>query len=80
MVTLEYRGYGKDASGNDLFYVSLAGTSLESKPTTGIVSGSRFTEVDTGKQYVFDGISDSPAWTELVVATAEVSTGGNENG
>lgn len=73
MVTLEYRGYGKDNSGNDLFYVVLAGTSSESKPTTGIVSGSRFVEVNTGKTYVFDGISDTPAWTELVVATAEVS-------
>ena len=73
MVTLEYRVYGKDADGNDLFYVSLAGKSTESKPTTGIVSGSRFVEVDTGKQYVFDGISTTPAWTELVVATAEVT-------
>ncbi len=73
MVTLEYRSYGKDESGNELFYTALAGTSKESKPTTGIVSGSRFVEVDTGKQYVFDGISTTPAWTELVFATAEVT-------
>lgn len=73
MVTLEYRSYGKDASGNELFYTVLAGKSTESKPTTGIVSGSRFVEVDTGKQYVFDGISDTPAWTEIVFATAEVT-------
>lgn len=73
MVTLEYRSYGKDESGNDLFYVALAGKSTETKPTTGIVSGSRFVEVDTGKQYVFDGISTTPAWTELVFATAEVT-------
>jgi hypothetical protein len=73
MVTLEYRAYGKDASGNDLFYEVLAGKSTESKPTTGILPGSRFMEVDTGKTYVFDGISTPAAWNELVVATAEVT-------
>lgn len=73
MVTLVFRGYGKDDNGTDMFYVELAGISTESKPTTGIVSGSKFVEVDTGKQYVFDGISDTPAWTELVFATAEVT-------
>ena len=73
MVTLVFRGYGKDDNGTDMFYVELAGKSTESKPTTGIVSGSKFVEVDTGKQYVFDGISDTPAWTELVFATAEVT-------
>lgn len=73
MVTLVFRGYGKDDNGTDMFYVELAGKSTESKPTAGIVSGSRFVEVDTGKQYVFDGISETPAWTELVFATAEVT-------
>ena len=75
MVTLEYRFYGKDSGGNDMYYVVLAGKSSESKPTTGIVSGSRFVEVNTGKTYVFDSISDSPAWNELVYATSEVSGG-----
>ena len=73
MIYLDYRIFGKDTSGNDTFLVEIAGTSSESKPTTGIVSGSRFVEVDTGKTYVFDGISDSAAWNEMVVATAEVS-------
>lgn len=79
MVTLVYRGYGKDDNGTDMFYVELAGKSTESKPTTGIVSGSKFVEVNTGKTFVFDGISDPASWTELVVATAEVS-GGSGNG
>lgn len=73
MIQLVYRAFGKDASGNDNFYVEIAGTSSESKPTTAIVSGSKFIEVDTGKTYVFDGISDTPAWNEMVVATAEVT-------
>ena len=73
MVYLEYKCFGKDESGNDTFLVNIACKSSETKPTSGIVSGSRCTEVDTGKQFVFDGISTTPAWTELVVATAEVS-------
>ena len=75
MVTLEYRAYGKDGDGKDLFYAVLAGKSTESKPTNGLVSGSRFIEVNTGKTYVFDGISDSPQWNEVVVATSEVTGG-----
>lgn len=75
MVTLEYRAFGKDSSGKDLFFAVLAGKSTESKPTTGLVSGSRFIEVNTGKTFVFDGISDSPQWNELIVATSEVTGG-----
>lgn len=58
-----------------LDYVELAGTSKESKPTAGIVSGSKFTEVDTGKTYVFDGISTTVGWTEIVVTTAAAAAG-----
>lgn len=48
-------------SGKD--YVEMAGTSRESKPTTGIVSGSLFMETDTGDVYVFD--ETDVAWTKI---------------
>ena len=44
-------------------YVELAGKSTESKPTTGIVSGSLFLESDTGDVYVFD--ETDVAWTKI---------------
>ena len=43
-------------------YVELFGLSTDSKPTTGIVTGSSFVEVDTGKAYLFD--EDSSTWDE----------------
>ena len=42
-------------------YVKLAGLSTESKPTTGICTGSEFIEADTGSKYIF-AEGDSPAW------------------
>ena len=47
----------------DKNYVELAGKSTESKPTTGIVSGSLFLESDTGDVYVFDEMD--VAWTKI---------------
>ena len=47
----------------DKNYVELAGKSTESKPTTGIVSGSLFLESDTGDVYVFD--ETDVAWTKI---------------
>ena len=38
----------------DKSYVEIFGTSSESKPTAGIVTGSRYTEVDTGDVYLFN--------------------------
>ena len=48
-------------SGKD--YVEMAGKSTETKPTTGIVSGSLFLESDTGDVYVFD--ETDVAWTQI---------------
>lgn len=48
-------------SGKD--YVEMAGKSTESKPTTGIISGSLFLESDTGDMYVFD--ETDVAWTKI---------------
>ena len=73
MVKLVYKLHSYDDNGAPLFYAELAALSSETKPTAGLISGSRCVEVDTGKTFVFDAGSDTPAWTELVVATAEVS-------
>lgn len=47
----------------DKKYVELFGLSTDSKPTTGIVTGSVFVEVDTGKCYLFN--EDASAWVEV---------------
>ena len=69
---LKHQLFQIDATNGDLYYAEIAGTSLESKPTTGIIAGSAFVETDTGKRYVFD--EDNITWTEVVSATAEVSS------
>lgn len=38
--------------------------STDSKPTTGIVTGSKLTEADTGDVYMF-AEGDSPAWGKI---------------
>ena len=35
-------------------YIHAAGLSSDPKPNSGIVSGSYFVEIDTGKQFLFD--------------------------
>lgn len=45
----------------DLVLVELAGNSGDVKPTAGIVTGSTFHEVDTGKDFYFDEVSGSLA-------------------
>lgn len=43
-------------------YVTIFGTSSETKPTSGIITGSVFVEVDTGKAYLFN--ETASAWVE----------------
>lgn len=43
-------------------YGEFAGLSTDSKPTEGIATGSQFTEVDTGKVFLYD--SESGNWFE----------------
>ena len=50
----------------DLVLVDFAGNSGDSKPTSGIVTGSSFLEVDTGKKFVFDEVSGCWVPTMLV--------------
>lgn len=51
------------AYGDGTLYVKVNLNSSDTKPTTGIATGSIATETDTGKSYVFD--EDSGNWTEL---------------
>ena len=50
----------KDTTGKR--FVTIFGTSSESKPTQQICMGSCFIEVDTGKAYLFNEITS--AWVE----------------
>ena len=45
-------------------YVEMACLSTDSKPTTGIITGSLALEVDTGDIYAF-AEGDSPAWDKI---------------
>ena len=47
----------------DKKYVELFGLSTDSKPTTGIVTGSVFVEVDTCKCFLFN--EDASEWVEM---------------
>lgn len=44
-------------------YVELYGLSTDTKPTSGIVTGSVFVEVNTGKAFLFN--EDSSSWVEV---------------
>ena len=45
-------------------YAEMFGKSTDSKPLTGIVTGSKYTEVDTGDVYLFDESGDG-TWTKV---------------
>jgi lysophospholipase L1-like esterase len=51
-------------------YVVLAGLSTDSKPTTGIVTGSKFIEVDTGTNYAFDEVSGT--WSAATITMQDI--------
>ena len=44
-------------------YIEAAGLSTDTKPTDGVITGSVFVAVDTGKGYLF-AEGDSPEWVE----------------
>ena len=46
-------------------YIEAAGVADDTKPTTGIVTGSLFMEADTGDVYVFYEDASTPAWTKI---------------
>lgn len=44
-------------------YIEAFGLSTDSKPTSGVITGSVFVEVDTAKVYLFN--ESSSAWVEV---------------
>ena len=57
--------YIVDRAFNDsLHYVEGFCVHDDSKPTTGIITGSKLTEADTGDVYLF-AEGDSPAWAKV---------------
>ena len=44
-------------------YIEAFGLSTDTKPTTGIITGSVFVEVDTGKAFLFN--ETASAWVEV---------------
>jgi hypothetical protein len=57
-----------------LRYIEAAGLSTESKPTEGIVTGSKFHEVDTGIDYSYDEVSRT--WTPQNSGNGKTSIAG----
>ena len=55
-------------------YTEMFGNSSDQKPVDGIVTGSRFTEVDTGKVYLFD--EDTGEWTATGSGNGKTSIAG----
>lgn len=51
-------------------YVEYFGLSTDTKPTSGIVTGSKFTEVDTGDVYLFDETGNG-TWTKVKAGYVE---------
>ncbi len=47
----------------DQSYIEATGLSTDTKPTTGLITGSSFMEVDTGAVYLFDEVASE--WKEL---------------
>lgn len=45
-------------------YVEMFGLSSDDKPLTGLVTGSKFTEVNSGDVYLFDETGDG-TWTKV---------------
>lgn len=47
----------------DQSYIEATGLSTDTKPTTGIITGSSFMEVDTGNVFMFDEVAGT--WDKL---------------
>lgn len=54
-------------------YVELYGLSTDSKPVTGIITGSKFTEVNTGDVYLFDE-TENGTWTKVSAGWVDPNT------
>jgi hypothetical protein len=58
----------------DKKYTEMFGKSTDTKPLTGLVTGSKFTEVDTGDVYLFDETGDG-TWTKVAAGYVEPTEG-----
>jgi len=74
MTYLKDQLFTYDVNGLPLYLAEIVGLSSDTKPTEGLVSGSTFTEVDTGVEFILDAESEPAAWTEKVVTTATASS------
>ena len=54
-------------------YIEAFGLSTDDKPTVNIVTGSKFTEVDTGDVYLFDETSTG-TWTKVSAGWVDPNT------
>ena len=52
----------------EMKYLEAAGLSTDTKPTANLVTGSRFTEVDTGDVYAFNEVNGT--WNRIVAGPA----------
>ena len=59
---------------NSKVYAEIAGKSTDSKPVTGLATGSKFTEVDTGDVYLFDE-TGAGTWTKVAAGYVEPAEG-----
>lgn len=58
---------------DDKNYVEMFGlSSTDDKPTAGIITGSKFTEVDTGDVYLFDEVSGT--WAKVAAGWIDPET------
>lgn len=57
-----------------LVYAEIVGISTDDKPVTGIVTGSKYTEVDTGIEYMFD--ETTGVWTAQNTGNGKTSLAG----
>lgn len=60
-----------DGAAGDVYYLEMAGISSETKPTANVATGSKFYEVDTDTNYVYD--EDSGDWTEAPSVVDDVN-------
>jgi len=61
-----------------LKYLNAAGLSTDTKPTEGLITGSRFIEVDTGDLYAFDEVSGE--WKKIADGPQTPAAVGGEGG
>lgn len=60
----------------DMKYVEAAGLNKDDKPTANLITGSKFTEVDTGDVYLFDE-TEGGTWTKVAAGWVDPEGSGD---